>query len=282
MGGVSEGRNDVSFLSRWRFLLPVIVACAAVAGFAGCTPSYTSVVNPGPQPGGGILPAAPKPLAVLGPGDELEVFVWGYQELSRRAPVNYTGTLSYPLIGQVPASGKTVEDVEQFIRAGLSDYIRDPVVKVSVASVRPHKFLVLGEVKRPGVYAMSVPNMRLLEGIGQAGGFTEDARQKEVLILREVDNTVFVQPIDVRKIPAEGKIGDNVVLAEGDIVYVPTLAMADAARHARRFVEILSPLLSAQYLFLNFQSSTLLWDEFVEALKGGPITVEQIIVEPQQ
>ncbi len=272
----------MSFVSRWHSVLAVMIGLGATAiGLGGCAQSYPGLVRHAPVAGNEVMPSARKPLAVLGPGDEVEVFVWGYQDLSRKVTVNYAGALSYPLVGQVPAAGKTVEDLEQAMRSRLSDYIKEPIIKVSVASVRPYKFLVLGEVKRPGVYVMTAPNMRLFEGVAQAGGFTDDARQTELLIIREVESRVFVQPIDFSKIPTEGRTDGNVVLAEGDIVYVPVLGMADAARTARRFVDVLSPVLSAQSILLNFQSSTILWEQFVKALRGEPINQQTIIVPSQ-
>jgi protein involved in polysaccharide export with SLBB domain len=156
-------------------------------------------------------------------------------------------------------------------------------MKTSVVNVRPYKFLMLGEVRKPGVYAMATPQTRLLEAIAQAGGFTDDARPSEVLVMREHDNKVVVQPINVSDITRQGKVGSNVVLAEGDVVFVPLLGMAEAARQARRFVDVMSPVLSAQAILLNLQASTILWDQFSKALKGETLqapSVQPIIVNP--
>jgi polysaccharide export outer membrane protein len=246
-----------------------LIVLGSAAILAGCETPYTRLVKDVPPPDNEMLPPAPaRPLAVIGPGDVVDVFVWGYPELSRNATVNFAGALTYPLVGQVPASGKTVDQVEQAVRERLGEYIGSPVVRVSVVNSRPHKFLMLGEVKRPGVYAMPTPDTRLLEGLAQAGGLTADARFAEVLVIREHENKVFVYPIDISKIAAEGRIDNNVVLAEGDIVYVPLLGMANAAIKARRFVDVMAPVLSAQAILLNFQTSTIIWKRFERALKG--------------
>lgn len=256
-----------------------LVLLAGAAMLAGCETPYTRVVKEVPPPDTEMLPpATARPLALIGPGDVVELFVWGYPELSRNATVSYAGTLAYPLAGQVPASGKTAEQVEAAVRERLGDYIRSPVLRVSVVNMRPHKFLMLGEVRRPGVYAMPTVDTRLLEGIAQAGGLTDDARLTEVLVIREHGGKVYVHPIDVSQIASEGKVGNNVVLAEGDIIYVPLLGMADAGRKAKRFVDVMAPVLSAQAILLNFQTSTILWEQFENALKGDTPPPRPIII----
>lgn len=201
--------------------------------------------------------------ALLGPGDQVDIFVWGYSDFSRRATVNFNGSLPYPMLGERPVARKSVSQVEEEIRIGLTDYIKDPIVRVSVASTRPLKIHLLGEIKTPGVYTLSTPNMALTEAIAQAGGLTTDARPSGVVIVRDTGEQIVVHTVDLRRIMIEGDSASNLVLGEGDVVYVPIARMADVAREARRVTDILVTL-------LYVEQTTILFESFLKALTHSP------------
>ena len=269
-----------------------------VVALSGCaTPTLPSApalatARPAPRPAPGTLAA----------GDQVEVFVWGYDDLTRRATVSYNGTLPYPLLGDVPVSGRSVAQVEAEIRAGIQRYIRDAVVRVSVAGLRPLRLFVLGEVRTPGAVALTSPATNLAEALAGAGGLTQDANEREVLVLREEEGKVLVMPVDYSRMvrgqaapvavatatAADGQPAQAAVLPalpgmrDGDIVYVPPSNLAGIARSARRVVDVISPVLAAQQVLLNLQSSTLVWKDFIRALHGedNPDRVQNIIITP--
>lgn len=199
----------------------------------------------------------------LGPGDQVDIFVWGYSDFSRRATVNFNGALPYPIIGEIPVAGKSVTQVEQEIRAGLTDYIKDPVVRVSIASLRPQKVHVLGELRIPGVYALSTPNTTLAEAVGMAGGMTVDSRQSGVVVVRSTDTQVQIHTVDFRQIARKGNTAANLVLADGDVVYVPREYLANIALEARRISDITSAI-------LGIETATILFEGFTKALTHAP------------
>ncbi len=202
---------------------------------------------------------APKKSVRLGPGDLVDVFVWGYGDFSRRATVHFNGALPYPPLGEIPVAGKSVTQVEQEIRAALTDFIKEPIVRVSIATLRPQKVHVLGELRNPGVYALSTPNTTLVEAVGMAGGMTIDARQRGVVVVQRTDTQVQIHTVDFRQITREGNTAANLVLAEGDVVYVPPAYLADIAREARRITDIVATL-------LIIENATILFESFLKAL----------------
>ncbi len=109
----------------------------------------------------------------IGVGDMLQIQVWDHADLSRIVEVSSDGTFSFPFIGKVQASGETIFTLEHDLMQRLSDgYLVAPQVTVGVAEYKHKKAFVFGEVNRPGSYVIK-PQMRLLELISDAGGFTD-------------------------------------------------------------------------------------------------------------
>jgi polysaccharide biosynthesis/export protein len=116
----------------------------------------------------------------LGSGDQLKITVYGEERLTGTFPVNGQGILAYPLLGEIPAKGKTLRELEQQLTAGLSDgFVNNPSVTVEVANYRP--YYILGEVAKPGEYQYS-NGLTVFSAVARAGGFTYRADQKRVYI----------------------------------------------------------------------------------------------------
>lgn len=121
----------------------------------------------------------------LGPGDEVRLSVFGLDAASNSYIIGDSGSLSVPLVGVIPADGKTVAEVEAALGAVLKDkqILRDPSVSVQVVKYRP--FYILGEVQKPGQYAY-VPGMTVLNAVSIAGGYTFRANEKKATITRNI------------------------------------------------------------------------------------------------
>lgn len=115
----------------------------------------------------------------LGPGDQLRVTVFGESDLTGLFQVGSQGSIAYPLVGEVQASGLTIPEFTDRLRAALMAYIRAPNVSVEVANYRP--FFILGEVQRPGTYPYSA-NLTVQNAVATAGGFTYRANRGRVYI----------------------------------------------------------------------------------------------------
>jgi polysaccharide export outer membrane protein len=132
-------------------------------------------------------PAAQPPSAsdeyVIGPDDLLVVNVWKEPEISRSVLVRPDGRISLPLIGDLPANGRTPVQLRDEIKLQLRGFLSDPEVTVIVQEARSRKFNILGEVEHPGSYALS-KSMTVLDAIAMAGGFREFAKTTKIFILR--------------------------------------------------------------------------------------------------
>jgi polysaccharide export outer membrane protein len=136
-----------------------------------------------PAPAAVAYAAEPMPAAYdgsykLDAGDKLRVVVYGQEGLTNTYAIDAGGSITMPLIGSVPARGRTPAGLAAEIGAKLrKGYIRDPSVAVEIESYRP--FFILGEVAAPGQYPY-VPNMSVESAVAIAGGFSPRARRDSV------------------------------------------------------------------------------------------------------
>ncbi|MBC2696400.1 MAG: hypothetical protein HF982_14220 [Desulfobacteraceae bacterium] len=147
---------------------------------------------------------------ILGLEDILEIIVWGHGDLKRKMPISLEGRISFPLIGEVEAAGKTTQQLEKDIAKKLADgYIIHPQVTITVSEYKSQKFFIIGEVKSQGKYDLA-PGTTVLMAISIGGGMTEKAAPRRTKIIREengkkkefrvtMDN--IVQPNDTIIIP---------------------------------------------------------------------------------
>lgn len=118
----------------------------------------------------------------LGAGDKVRVTVFNEPTLSGEFFVSGDGELSLPLVGNVPAAGKTTKDIAvDFARLLADGYLRDPRVSMEVITYRP--FFILGEVTTPGQYPY-VTGMTVFSAVATASGFTPRAKKSRVFIRR--------------------------------------------------------------------------------------------------
>jgi len=123
----------------------------------------------------------------LGPDDVIEIFVWKEPDLSTSVVVRPDGKISVPLIGEMPAQGKTSVELQVEITNKLKQLVSEPVVNVIVKEVNSAKVSVLGEVKNPGVYKIK-DRATLLDAVALAGGFTEYAKRNKVTVIRSTSD----------------------------------------------------------------------------------------------
>lgn len=159
----------------------VIVAMLVLLGpiLAGCDSARGIAANAEPA----SLAAAPQPVAYrLTAGDKVKVTVYNEQDLTGEFQVNDAGNVSFPLAGDIPASGATVSEFRQRLAAKLRNgFVKNPRVSVEISSYRP--FNVIGEVKNAGQYPYR-PGLTLNDAIAMAGGFTYRANQHTAYVRR--------------------------------------------------------------------------------------------------
>jgi polysaccharide biosynthesis/export protein len=152
------------------------------ASFAAAPPRAYA---PAPAPAAYAYAAAPMPVAYdssyrLDAGDKLRVVVYGQEGLTNTYAIDAGGSITMPLIGSVPARGRTPASLAAEITAKLRNgFIREPSVAVEIDSYRP--FFILGEVAAPGQYPY-VPNMTVESAVAIAGGFSPRAKRDRVTL----------------------------------------------------------------------------------------------------
>jgi len=163
---------------------PVVVAESGGGAIAALRASFAG-------PRGAYAPAAAAyaeaPLSVrhdvsyrLDAGDRLRVVVYGQEGLTNTYAIDAGGSITMPLIGSVPARGRTPAGLASEITAKLRNgFIREPSVAVEIEAYRP--FFILGEVAAPGQYPY-VPNMSVESAVAIAGGFSPRARRDSVTL----------------------------------------------------------------------------------------------------
>jgi len=184
-----------------RKLMIALVAFASL-GVAACTDGAKPALDPA-QP---AVETVDSPYR-LGLSDRVRITTHNEPTLTGEFQVGGTGTVSFPLIGEVPAQGKTAAELEQALTTRLRDgYLRDPRVAVEVTSFRP--FFILGEVERPGRYP-TAEGMTIGRAVALAGGYTYRANKKKVFVRRRGDNVE-------REVDSEA----DVAVAPGDILRI--------------------------------------------------------------
>ena len=155
---------------------------------------------------------------VLGPGDEVEVTVYGAPDLSGHTRVSPDGNISIPLIGYVRVGGLSSSEAEAAIEAQLrqNNIVNDPQVSIYAKEYTSSGISVAGEVAKPGFYSALGPH-RLFDVLQEAGGPTDRAANKVVISHRDQKDATTVE---ISKDPAE-MAASNVVLRPGDTVVVP-------------------------------------------------------------
>jgi polysaccharide export outer membrane protein len=157
----------------------------------------------------------------LNPGDVLQVSVWKEAELTREVLVRPDGKISFPLVGDIMAAGRTPEDVQQTLVERLEKYVPDPSVTIALGAANGNKVYVLGKVARPGEYVMPRP-LDVMQALAMAGGLNAFASENKVLILRRgPDGAQKAIPFRFGAVQNGEELPSNIMLTSGDVVVVP-------------------------------------------------------------
>jgi polysaccharide biosynthesis/export protein len=170
---------------------------------------------------------------VVGPDDVLAIRVFDEPQLSDKFAVDSDGSITYTIVGRLMVGGKTVREIETMLTKILADgFLNRPRVSVEVAQFRSRSIYVLGEVRTPGKYSID-SEVTLLELLANAGSLTATAGDT-IIIRRQKDprapvtgpaNPDLDTGIEIMRISyndlREGKLRSNIVLQDGDTLFVP-------------------------------------------------------------
>lgn len=159
---------------------------------------------------------------VVGPGDTMEIFVWGNEELTTGGVVRPDGKLTTRLVEDLQASGKTSTQLAREIEQAYSEYVRQPVVSVIVngfVGVPEQRVRVVGEATNPTGVPYS-QHMTLLDLMIAVGGMTEYADGNSSVLVRTEDGRQVSYGLRLDDLIKDGDITANITLMPGDIVII--------------------------------------------------------------
>ena len=163
---------------------------------------------------------APATAYVIGPEDGLEISVWKDETLKTASLVRPDGGISFPLVGEVMAAGKTADQLRDELRKRLDKYVPDAVVTVAVVHVASYRIYVLGRVNKPGDFAVG-RDIDVLQALSLAGGLTPFAHENDIRVVRKVDGRTTTLPFRYADALKDGDLAQNITLRSGDVLLVP-------------------------------------------------------------
>ncbi len=158
---------------------------------------------------------------VIGNGDLLEIVTWKEPDFSREEIiVRIDGKISFPLLDDIQAAGRTPTELKKTIEGRLQDFVSKPSVTVTVRRSDSKRFYILGEVINTGEYPIT-KDLTVLQAFAIAGGFTEWASKKEIILFRKKNNKETVIRINYKAILKGQDLNQNVKIMPDDTIIVP-------------------------------------------------------------
>ncbi len=199
----------------------VWLALAALIGACAPTPSVTG--SGGGRAAVGSGTDATDPEYQIGPGDQLQIFVWRHSDVSTDVPVRPDGRISTPLVEDMQAAGKTPTELARDIETVLSEYIKSPVVTVIVTGFvgeLTNKVRVVGQAAQP----QSIPyrqDLTLLDVLIAVGGLTDLAAGRRAKIIRREGAELIEIKVRPDILLDRGEMSANVYMRPGDVLIIP-------------------------------------------------------------
>ena len=160
----------------------------------------------------------------LNPGDVLQITVWKEDGLDREVLVLPDGSISYPLVGEIRAQGKTTSELRAEIKKKVETLIFDAEVTVSVKAALGNTVNVIGQVTKPGELIVG-HRITVMQALSMAGGLTPYASQGHIIILHRQDGKEVSIPFPYDDVVEGRELDKNIVLSPGDVVVVPTASL---------------------------------------------------------
>ena len=159
----------------------------------------------------------------IGPGDNLQVFVWNHPELTVTVPVRPDGLISTPLVENMQSAGKTPSQLSRDLEKALADYVRSPTVNVIVTGfvgALADQVRVVGQAQKPQALPYRA-NLTLLDVMIAVGGLSEFAAGNRAVVVRQEGDKNLRIPVRLSDLMNDGDIGANMTLHPGDVLIIP-------------------------------------------------------------
>lgn len=198
-------------------------AQAPTARLAVVQPSAVqpAAAQPQPQLAPSQQAAAAATLESVGAGDMLRITVFRNPDLTTEARVTDAGTIQFPLIGDVPVTGLSPQQVGSLIAEKLraGKFVVNPEVSVALAQVNSRQVSVLGNVNKPGRYPIDAVNSKLTDFLAAAGGVAGPGSDI-VTVVSNHNGQSTKTDVDLSRMFREGNLQNNITLQAGDTLFV--------------------------------------------------------------
>jgi polysaccharide export outer membrane protein len=209
MRGFNVGKNKANLINH----VAAALAAVCLLTLGGCAtrgerPADTQVSNPEYR---------------IGPGDNVNIIVWRNPEVSMSVPVRPDGSITTPLVEDLPASGKTSTQLARDIEKALTKYIQQPVVTVVVTNfvgLFQEQIRVIGQAVKPQALPYR-KEMSLMDVMIAVGGTSEFAAGNRTSLIRNVDGKQQKFNVRLDDLLKDGDISANVMMRPGDVLVIP-------------------------------------------------------------
>jgi polysaccharide export outer membrane protein len=187
---------------------------------------FLAVLVGGALSHGSVALGAPSTAPAVDPGyrlgaeDVMLISVWKDEQLTKEVVVRPDGVFSFPLVGDVQAEDRTVEEIRADLVKRLTKYIPNPNVSVAVTKVLSYKVYVVGRVNKPGEYLIG-HYTDVLQALSLAGGLTPFAAENNIKVIRRTKGQQQVFPFRYGDVRKGHDLEQNILLHRGDVVTVP-------------------------------------------------------------
>jgi len=197
--------------------LLILSFCLTLILIFNIPPVYSGDAQPNKEWSGWVFTDSYK----IGSGDVLEIVTWKEPDFSRKEIlVRIDGKISFPLLGDIQASGQTPLQVKKEIEKGLKDFVDHPIVTVPVRNPGSQKFYILGEIRKTGEYDL-IKDLTVLQAFALAGGFTDWASKKEIILLRNENGKDKILTVNYKNIVRGKDFSQNIHIKANDTIIVP-------------------------------------------------------------
>jgi polysaccharide export outer membrane protein len=157
---------------------------------------------------------------IIGAEDVLFINVWHEPDFTVTATVRSDGKITFPVVGDIQASGLTTTGLQKQITTELEKFVNEPHVTVIVQEINSQMVHVIGSVSKPGMYGVRSP-ITVIELLARAGGLAEFARPKEIMIIRVDAGKTRRFRFDYDRFISGQNFQQNITLRAGDVVVIP-------------------------------------------------------------
>ena len=157
---------------------------------------------------------------LIGPGDVLDISVWKEEALTKTVVVQPDGKISFPLIGQVQAAGRAVNDLRHEIRLKLIKYAPNEEVTLDIKQINSMIVYIIGRVNQPGRFVLNT-NVNVLQALAMAGGLNPFAKRNQIKLFRNASGHSKILSFSYDDVTEKNQLEQNVMLERGDVIVVP-------------------------------------------------------------